>query len=467
MMRIRRARHENSSSCPDPKARGGKLSCDSLHSKMPFLQDRLLDAGVLPSLSPERESYLVCAIQLPHGSPTETELSLAELEQLVRSASGEVADKLVLKLRSVDPAYFLTRGKVAQLRACAEAFELTGVVFDRDFSPVQVRNLTDEIGTRIIGRTELILDIFARRARTHEGKIQVELAQLRYVLPRLIGKGFAMSRLGGGIGTRGPGETKLEMDRRKISERISFLERELAAIRRHRQIQRKQRIRREIPTVAILGYTNAGKSTLLNALTHAGVDVADQLFATLDPTARRTILPDGRPVVFSDTVGFIRDLPPSLVAAFKATLEEIIFADALLHVADASSPMLEREIATTEEVLQELGVADKPLLRVFNKIDRGLTGCAAHYLRRRDVPTVAVSALYRIGLHDLLSELARLTQPETAHVHIFLPYSAFPLLSRLYRQGKVEATEFTGEGVDVRAELNVRYLEEWATYVIK
>ncbi|MCX7626172.1 MAG: GTPase HflX [Candidatus Sumerlaeaceae bacterium] len=414
--------------------------------------------------TPSREAYLVCALRLPKDASTGAELSLSELERLVHSASGEVVDAMIVRLRAVDPAFYLTRGKVQQLKACAEAFELTGIVFDKDFSPVQVRNLTDEIGTRIIGRTELILDIFARRAHTHEGKLQVELAQLQYVLPRLIGKGFAMSRLGGGIGTRGPGETKLEMDRRRIADRIAFLKRELAAIRRHRDTQRRQRLRHEVTTVALLGYTNAGKSTLLNVLTTANVPTADQLFATLDPTARRAILPDRRIAVFTDTVGFIHDLPASLIAAFKATLEEVLYADLLVHVVDASSPTLEREIQTTEEILHELNVAEKPILRVYNKIDRGLVGTAAHLLQTATVPSVAISALYRIGIRDLLEEVARLTRPPLVRCELVLPPDGYALLSRLHDQAHVLATEYSDTGIRVDAEIKASRLAEWESY---
>lgn len=416
--------------------------------------------------TPSREVYLVCALQLPKETATTAELSLSELERLVHSASGDVVDAMILRLRGIDPAFYLTRGKVHQLKACTEAFELTGIVFDKDFSPVQVRNLTDEIGTRIIGRTELILDIFARRARTHEGKLQVELAQLQYVLPRLIGKGFAMSRLGGGIGTRGPGETKLEMDRRRIADRIAFLKRELAAVRRHRDTQRRQRLRHEVTTVALLGYTNAGKSTLLNALTAAHVPTADQLFATLDPTARRAMLPDRRTAVFTDTVGFIHNLPPSLIAAFKATLEEVLYADLLVHVVDASSPTLEREIQTTEEILHELNADDKPVLRVYNKIDRGLVGTAAHLLQNPTVPSVAISALYRIGIHDLLQEVARLTRPPVVRCELLLPPDGYALLSRLHDQAKVLATEFSEAGIRVEAEIKSSRLAEWSPYAV-
>jgi GTP-binding protein HflX len=418
------------------------------------------------STSPGEESYLVCVLQLPSDTTQHAVLSLAELERLVQSASGVVVDSLVMRLRAVDPAYFLTRGKVQQLKACAEMFELTGIVFDRDFSPVQVRNLTDEIGTRIIGRTELILDIFARRARTHEGKLQVELAQLQYVLPRLIGKGFAMSRLGGGIGTRGPGETKLEMDRRRIGERIAIVKKELTAVRRHRETQRKQRLRQDLPVVALLGYTNAGKSTLLNVLTKAHVPTADQLFATLDPTARRAQLPDSRVAIFTDTVGFIRDLPPSLVAAFKATLEEVLYADLLLHVVDASSPTIEQEIQTTEEILAELGASEKPLLRVYNKIDRGLVSAATERLEASDVPSVAISARHRIGIRDLLEEVARLTRPLTVTLDLLLPPTAYHLLARLHQEGKVLATDFSEEGIRVSAQLDAHRTEEWRPYSV-
>ncbi len=452
-MSRRARRHPLQSPSPPFEGDSFRKSADALSQGAPFT-------------TPERETYLVCALHLSPQPVGDAQLSLEEMERLVQSASGEVADSLVLHLRQIDPAYYLTHGKVRQLAACAEAFDLTGIVFDRDFSPVQVRNLTDEIGVRIIGRTELILDIFARRARTHEGKIQVELAQLQYILPRLIGKGFALSRLGGGIGTRGPGETKLEMDRRRIAKRIAFLKGELSHIRQHRETQRKQRRRQEVLTVALLGYTNAGKSTLLNALTEARVATADQLFATLDPTARRALLPDGRPVVFTDTVGFIRDLPPSLIAAFKATLEEVLYADLLLHVVDASSPTLEREIETTEEILQDLGAAAKPFLRVYNKIDRGLHPAAVSHLEAANVPSVAISALYRIGLRDLLEEIQRLTRPETFRLTLRLPAQAYHLYARLFKHGKVLHTEFREDGIFVAVEVVARHRHEWEPYII-
>jgi len=407
-------------------------------------------------------------LQTPQVSAEEAQLSLEELQRLVQSASGEIADALIVRLREITAGTFLTRGRVQQLKACAEAFELTGIVFDQDFSPVQVRNLTDEIGVRIIGRSELILDIFARRARTHEGKLQVELAQLQYLLPRLIGKGFVLSRLGGGIGTRGPGETKLEMDRRRIAARIAHLRHELNALRRHRDTQRKRRVRSQVLTIALIGYTNAGKSTLLRTLTQAEVHVADQLFATLDPTARKTILPDGRLAVFTDTVGFIHRLPPALLDAFKATLEEICYADLLLHVVDASSPLFEREVATTEQILADLGAGQKPILRVYNKIDQGLSEAAAERLRSSEEEAVAISALYKVGILDLLNAITRITSPNRQRIRLSIPYERCDLLGQLYAKATVEKIAYENAAIEVEAIADLQGLgSAFSPYVVR
>jgi GTP-binding protein HflX len=418
-----------------------------------------LDAG-----ETRGEKYLAVALQLPRKTLQETETSLAELKRLAGSASGEVADATIIKVRQVDPAFFVSRGKATELRACAEALDLTGIIFDEDFSPVQTRNLTDETGVRIIGRTELILDIFARRAQTHEGKLQVELAQLQFLMPRLIGKGFVLSRLGGGIGTRGPGETKLETDRRRIGSRITQLRRELVAIRRQRETRRKRRLRREILTVALIGYTNAGKSTLLRALTQADVHIEDRLFATLDPSARKAILPDGRAAVFTDTVGFIHRLPASLVAAFKATLEEILYADLLLHVVDASSPTLEREVRTTVGILEELGADKKPVLQVFNKIDQGLGGEAARSLEHGNHESVAISALYGIGIHDLLAAVAGATSRRRERLTLRIPYSRFDLLARVHATSSVAAVAYSDDCIEIETDVDDHFAAELRQY---
>src|SRR5262245_38689063 len=292
------------------------------------------------------------------------EESLTELEALAAAAGARVLARRLQERVKPDPALFLGRGKVEELRSAVEEAELDLVLFDDELTPGQQRNLEDKIGCKVIDRTQLILDIFARRARTREGKLQVELAQLKYLLPRLTGKGTLLSRLGGGIGTRGPGETKLEMDRRRIRGRIASLERSLDQVRRQRQLQRSRRQGIPLPMATLVGYTNAGKSTLFNALTGAGTVASRPLFATLDPLLRRLRLPTGLEVVLSDTVGFVRKLPHDIVAAFRATLEEVQQADLILHVIDVSNPAWPEQKTAVEEVLAELSVANTPRLEV-------------------------------------------------------------------------------------------------------
>lgn len=412
-----------------------------------------------PSFANDR--YFLIGVQEPAMSLQEADRSFAELQELVRSAGGSVAHTVTVRLRQIDARTFLGRGRVEELGIQARASDVSGVIFDADFSPVQQRNLEDAFQLRVIGRTELILDIFARRARTHEGKLQVELAQLQYLRPRLVGQGFVLSRLGGGIGTRGPGESKLEMDRRRIADRIGHLRRELSHVRRSRQTQRKKRHKQEVPTLALVGYTNAGKSTLLRALTGADVLVEDRLFATLDPAARRLLLPDGRVAVLTDTVGFIHRLPTSLVEAFKATLEEVVQADLLLHVIDASSQNLQQEINTTEQVLEEIGAADRRRLRVFNKIDQAMNHSVYDTLssQTRD-ESVAVSGLYGIGLHDLLASIVKLLHEHQQTLSLRLPYDRYDLLSRLYAIADVNSIEYHENAIHITAAVDERIASE-------
>lgn len=415
----------------------------------------------MKDVAPAEETYLLVGVQEPSMSLAEADRSLAELKELVRSASGRVSHAYTVRVRQVDARTYLGKGRVEELAKQASELQVAGVVFDADFSPVQQRNLEDAFQVRVIGRTELILDIFARRAQTHEGKLQVELAQLQYLRPRLVGQGFVLSRLGGGIGTRGPGESKLEMDRRRIADRIGHLRRELSHVRRTRDTQRKRRVRHEVPTLAIVGYTNSGKSTLLRALTNADVVVEDKLFATLDPTARRLLLPDGRVAVLSDTVGFIHRLPTLLVEAFKATLEEVVRADLLLHVIDASSPTLEREISTTEQVLEDIGAATLPRLRVFNKIDQGMDDSVYEVISRQDrEDAVPISALFGIGLHDLLAQVVRQLQRDRRTLQLHLPYDRFDLLSRIYSSADVHHIEYHDDAVHMIAEVDDRLARE-------
>ncbi|HLA25112.1 MAG TPA: GTPase HflX, partial [bacterium] len=295
---------------------------------------------------------------------------MEELRRLAESAGAQVVGTLVQHRGRPTPATFLGKGKVEELRALCDEVSADLAIADHELTPAQQRNLERSLDLKVIDRTALVLDIFARRAQTHEGRLQVELAQMTYLLPRLTGRGTMLSRLGGGIGTRGPGETKLEVDRRRIRNRITDLRREIGEIRKHRSLQRKARREAQFPTAALVGYTNAGKSTLLNTLTNAGVFVEDKLFATLDPTVRKVELPNGRPVLLIDTVGFITRLPTELIAAFRATLEEVTEADLLVHVVDASHPDWRAQMRSVERVLRDLSAADKPMIIAMNKTDR-------------------------------------------------------------------------------------------------
>lgn len=358
----------------------------------------------------EGEERAVLAALINEGTDAwQLEDDLDELAQLARTAGATICGRLTQSRPQPDPRYFMGSGKVQELALMVQEFGANLVITYQELSPAQQRTLEDVVGVKVIDRTELILDIFAQRARTREGKLQVELAQLKYLYPRLIGKGMALSRLGGGIGTRGPGETKLEIDRRRIRDRINLLEKETLRMRNYRDTQRRRRFEDNLPVVALTGYTNSGKSTLLNALTKSDVLVEDKLFATLDPTTRRTTLPDHSFVLLCDTVGFIKKLPTSLVAAFRATLEEVSVADVLLHVVDASHPNVMEHISSVYDVLQELNAVDKPIITVLNK---------AELVRKEDlrwlisqVPNpVVVSALKRLGLGSVLSTLQDLLQ---------------------------------------------------------
>jgi len=338
--------------------------------------------------------------------------SLAELARLVDTAGGEVLQTMKQRRNQPHPQTVVGEGKVQEIARTAQTLGANVVVFDRDLSPAQVRNLEEQIGLRVVDRTEVILDIFAQRAQSGAGKLQVELAQLEYRLPRLTGRGQSMSRLGGGIGTRGPGETKLETERRAIQRRISRLQQEVNQLQAHRARMRQRRQHQEVPSIAVVGYTNAGKSTLLNVLTNAEVYTADQLFATLDPTTRRLVVPDAmtqapRSILLTDTVGFIHDLPPSLVDAFRATLEEVTEANALLHVVDLSHPAWHNQIRSVMTILSQMPIAPGPVLLAFNKIDQVDSNTLA--LAQEEFPqAVFISACDRLGLETLRRRLGQL-----------------------------------------------------------
>jgi GTP-binding protein HflX len=373
-----------------------------------------LTAGREVDTSTERA--ILVGVQLPDTSDWQAKESISELEQLAKTAGAEVLDKSIQKRKVPEAATLMGKGKVEEIALRTRELNATTVIVDAELSPSQQRKLEDAFGLKVIDRTALILDIFAQRAQTKEGKLQVELAQLKYSLPRLVGSGTSMSRLGGGIGTRGPGETKLETDRRRINTRIAYLEGEVEQIKKHRGMQRKSRHKRGAVQVAIMGYTNAGKSTLLNTLTKSTVLAENKLFATLDPVTRKLHLPGGHQVLLTDTVGFIQRLPTQLVAAFRATLEEVTDADVLLHVLDASHPNVEEHYKAVIEILEALEAVDKPMITALNKVDAVTDQEALARLREMVELPVEISALTGEGLRDLLATIegeARL--PEAEH----------------------------------------------------
>ncbi|WP_347489449.1 GTPase HflX [Desulfoscipio sp. XC116] len=390
------------------------------------------------------------------------ENTLDELALLADTAGANPVARVAQRRQRPDMAFFIGRGKVEELALQRQRLGAELVIFDDELTPTQARNLENAIGCRIIDRTTLILDIFARRARTREGQLQVELAQLRYLLPRLTGQGAVLSRLGGGIGTRGPGETKLETDRRHVRKRIDELTDALEQVRRHRRQQRQNRRDSATPVTALVGYTNAGKSTLLNALTQAQVYTADRLFATLDPTTRRLQLPGNRAILLTDTVGFIRKLPHHLVKAFRATLEEVIEADLLLHVVDAGHSELVEQIAAVESVLRELGVLDKQTILVFNKIDQPVNRQLLEQVKLSGQrQAVEVSARTGTGLAQLKESIAQNT---LRHRRLFkgrLPYDRTDLVALLHQYGEVYSEQYGPEGIRVEATVNE---EHWASF---
>ncbi len=392
------------------------------------------------------------------GIPEEAEESLEELARLADTAGAEVVHTLMQRRSSPDPATFLGKGKADEVRDAVLATRADTVVVDEELSPSQLRNLEEICGCKVIDRTALIIDIFAQHAHSSEGKLQVELAQLNYLLPRLRGWGESMSRLGksgvGGLGTRGPGETKLETDRRRIQTRLARLRKELKDVDKMRAIKRGTRVRNHASGIAVVGYTNAGKSTLLNALTGAGVLVQNQLFATLDPTSRRLDLPDGRSAVLTDTVGFVRKLPHSLVEAFKSTLEEAARADLLVHVVDGASSEPEHQYRSVRQVLGDIGAAEVPELIVVNKID-ALDEMGVARLERMFPDAVAVSALARTGLDGLLDEMVRRLPSPHVQVELLIPYSRGDIVAGLHagQNAQVLSETYEAEGTHVIARL--------------
>ncbi len=393
---------------------------------------------------------------------TATWESLEELEALLETAGGFCTGKVLQNRHTPDSHSFIGEGKALEVKLLAEATASTMVIFDNELSPGNIRALEEIIGLTVLDRSALILDIFAQRARTREGRLQVELAQYKYLLPRLSGMGKSLSRQGGGIGTRGPGETKLESDRRHIRERITRLEEELEQVRKVRSVQRQSRMKNSVPVVAIVGYTNAGKSTLLNQLTGAGIPANNRLFDTLDTTSRQLKVSDNLDVVLSDTVGFIAKLPHHLVNAFHATLEELEYADLLLHVIDASDPNREEHIAVVDRLISKLAKPETPVLRCYNKAD---------LVYPEDIPhgegIVAVSAAKGRNMDGLLSAIEAALVDKLHHVIVRLPYSQGGMVETLHKNAQVKHVEYTGEGIEIETILDDILLGRLRDYVIK
>lgn len=391
----------------------------------------------------------VILIGVSTGQEEDAEGSLEELKELVKTAGAETIGMVIQNRESAHPGTYLGKGKIEEVKWMVWETQATGVVCDDELSPAQLRNLEEALDTKVMDRTMVILDIFASRARTREGKIQVELAQLRFRAARLVGMRNSLSRLGGGIGTRGPGETKLEVDRRLIHQRIGQLKAELEDVKRHRQVQREQRTRNRVPVAAIVGYTNAGKSTLLNRLTNAGILAEDKLFATLDPTTRSLALPGGQELLLTDTVGFIRKLPHHLIEAFKSTLEEARYCDIILHVVDCSSPRMEMQMYVVYETLRQLEIQDKVMVTVFNKIDQlpenvTLRDFSADY-------QVKLSAKTGEGIPELFELLETILRGRNVYLEKTFPYSEAGKLQLIRKSGQLLEEEYGEDGIQVKA----------------
>lgn len=375
--------------------------------------------------------------------------NLDELEELIKTAGGVVVGRMIQKKESVDKATYIGSGKTLELKELVEELGATGVCSDDELSPMQIKNLEELVDTKIIDRTTVILDIFASRASTREGKIQIELAQLKYRSSRLVGMRNSLSRLGGGIGTRGPGEKKLEIDRRVIKERIAQLGRELEDVKQHREVMRKQRIKGSLPVIAIVGYTNAGKSTLLNHLTLAGVLEEDKLFATLDPTSRNYTLGNGQEIIITDTVGFIKKLPHHLINAFRSTLEEAKYADIILHVVDISNPNADEQIATVYETLGRLGIQDKPIITAFNKTDKVDELPVIKDFKADE--TVYIAAKHEKGLDKLSAAIEAEVLKSRNYIEKLIPYSDAGIINRIRKSGNILEEDYREDGIYIRA----------------
>ena len=393
--------------------------------------------------------------------------SLEELKQLADTAGATVIKKFIQKRPKPDPAFFIGRGKVQELALYAQQENIDLCIFDDELSPAQQRNIESVMGIRILDRTALILDIFAQRARTNEGKLQVELAQLQYTLPRIMGKGLMLSRLGGGIGTRGPGETKLEVDRRRIRDRIAFIKDQIEKVKAVRSLHRSKRKKNNVFEVSLVGYTNAGKSTLLNTLTNSDIYAKDQLFATLDPTTRQLTLPNKQEIIITDTVGFIQRLPHQLIAAFRSTLEVVTEADLLVHVIDVSHELYKEQAAAVHEVLKEIGAETKPVITVYNKIDKLPPDSKLADRLALEEDTVCISAAKKLNLETLQQMIETHLKSKAVEVTLCIPYAETAKAAQLHETANVLEQEYTENGAVMKVILPVEDLEAYNEYILK
>lgn len=393
--------------------------------------------------------------------------SVEELKQLADTAGAVVVAKFIQKRPKPDPAFFIGKGKVQELALYVQQENIDLCIFDDELSPAQQRNIEQAMGIRVLDRTALILDIFAQRAHTNEGKLQVELAQLQYTLPRIMGKGLSLSRLGGGIGTRGPGETKLEVDRRRIRDRIAYLKECISKVKSVRTLHRAGRSKASVPTVSLVGYTNAGKSTLLNTLTNSDIYAKDQLFATLDPTMRQLNLPDKQQVILTDTVGFIQRLPHQLVAAFQSTLEEVIESDILLHVIDVSHELYKEQSKAVYQVLNEIGVKDKTIITVYNKVDKLSDAAGLIHRLEQEENSICISAKSGLNTDKLLELIGENLNMKAVEAVFIIPYSDSDKAARLHNIGTVLEQEYLAEGTRLKVRLTAEAIGEFENYLSK
>ncbi len=431
--------------------------------------ERILDKqSGSASLAQGTERAIIVGMEYGGGASIigwSAEDSLEELKQLADTAGAEVVARFLQKRPKPDPAFFIGRGKVQELALYVQQENVDLCIFDDELSPAQQRNIEQAMGVRVLDRTALILDIFAQREHTNEGKLQVELAQLQYTLPRIMGKGLSLSRLGGGIGTRGPGETKLEVDRRRIRDRIAYIKGCISKVKNVRTLQRSGRAKASVPTVSLVGYTNAGKSTLLNTLTNSDIYAQDQLFATLDPTTRQLELPNKQQAILTDTVGFIQRLPHQLVAAFQSTLEEVVEADVLLHVIDVSHELYKEQANAVYHVLEELGAKDKTIITVYNKIDKLPEGSALAERLAKEENSICISAKARLNLDGLLALIAENLKLKSVEESFLVPYSDSAAVSRLHEAGTVLEQEYLAEGTLLKVRMEAEQVQEFEKYL--